>query len=384
MRPRPQVALLIETSNAYSRGLLRGIHNYLNEHQPWSIYLPERGRGDVPPNLLQDWQGEGIIARIENARIAKAIQAAGVPTVNVSATDFLPGVPCVETDNAAIARLVFDHLAQRGFQNFAFCGDQQFRWSREREQRFAEFARREGRECSIYSPQTRRRGKGSWEQEQDRLVAWLRALPKPCGMMSAYDICGWQVLEVCRRTTIRVPDEIAVVSVDNDELLSNLSDPPLSSVMPDSLRTGYLAAQTLETLMAGGKVVGTACLLPPTGLVTRESSDVRATDDADVALAMRFIREHACDGIKVADVLSALPPLSRRVLEMRFNRVVGHTPHDEILRLQLQRAQQLLEQTDLPLRTVADKAGFKHAEYLSVVFRQTFGATPGAYRADRR
>ncbi|HEV2970668.1 MAG TPA: DNA-binding transcriptional regulator [Pirellulales bacterium] len=384
MAKRPHVALLIETSNSYARGLLRGVYAYLREHRPWSIYLPEQGRGDAPPNWLKSWHGDGIIARIENSRIAKAVRETGAPAVDVSAARLMPELPCIETDNEAITRLAFEHLFERGFRNLAYCGDDRFQWSVERALWFGEMAREAGCSLAVYPHADRRRAAAaSWEQEEKELMAWLRHLPKPCGMMACYDIRGRQVLDVCRRGGVKVPDELAVVGVDNDDLLCNLTDPPLTSVAPDTHRTGFEAAELLDQLMAGRKVAGGLCRIKPTGIVTRQSTDVLATADAEVSSAVRFIRDHACDGIKVEDVLKIVP-ISRRILESRFKRMLGHTPHEEILRVQLQRVRQLLEETDLSLAAIADRAGFKYVEYLSVVFKRHFHQPPSHYRAEHR
>jgi LacI family transcriptional regulator len=380
MAKRPLVALLIETSNAYARGLLRGIHAYLREHRPWSIYLPELGRGESPPNWLKSWSGDGIVARIENSRIARAIRDGNLPAVDLSAGRLVPELPCVETDNEEVARLALDHLYERGFRNLAYCGDDRFPWSLERGRWFAQLAAEAECSLSVYRPDRRRGAAASWEQEEKELAAWIRGLPKPCGLMACYDIRGRQVLDVCRRGGVAVPDEIAVIGVDDDDLLCNLSDPPLSSVVPDTHRTGYTAAEMLDQMMAGDPVEPGVRLIRPTGIVTRQSSDVLATADAEVSTAVRFIRDHACDGIKVEDLLRAIP-ISRRVLESRFRKMLGRTPHDEILRVQLQRVKQLLEETDLPLAMIADRAGFKHVEYLSVVFKRHFHQPPSQYRS---
>jgi LacI family transcriptional regulator len=380
MAKRPLVALLIETSNAYARGLLRGIHAYLREHRPWSIYLPELGRGESPPNWLKSWSGDGIVARIENLRIARAIRDSNLPAVDLSAGRLLPELPCVETDNEEVARLALDHLYERGFRNLAYCGDDRFPWSLDRGRWFAQLAAEAECSLSVYRSDRRRGAAASWEQEEKELAAWIRGLPKPCGLMACYDIRGRQVLDVCRRGGVAVPDEIAVIGVDDDDLLCNLSDPPLSSVVPDTHRTGYTAAEMLDQMMAGEPVEPGLRLIRPTGIVTRQSSDVLATADAEVSTAVRFIRDHACDGIKVEDLLRAIP-ISRRVLESRFRKMLGRTPHDEILRVQLQRVKQLLEETDLPLAMIADRAGFKHVEYLSVVFKRHFHQPPSQYRA---
>jgi LacI family transcriptional regulator len=384
MVKRLQVALLIETSNAYARGLLRGIHAYLRENRQWSVYLPEQGRGAAPPEWLKRWRGDGIIARIENLAIANAVRGKRLPTVDVSAWRFLPKLPCVETDNEAIAQLAFEHLRNCGFKNMAFCGDERFQWSRERREAFARLAVEAGFGIDTYPPAHDGRIRpASWQEEEKQLTAWVRQLAKPCGAMACYDIRGWQLLEVCRSAGVAVPDELAVVGVDNDDLLCNLSEPPLSSVIPDADRAGYQAASLLDRMMLTGQMADGLHLLKPTGMVIRQSSDVLAITDPNVSLAVRFIRDHAAEGIKVGDLLRAVP-VSRRILEARFKKLLGHSPHDEILRVQLQRVKQLLEETDLPLKAIADRAGFKHVEYLSAVFKRQIGQPPGEYRANHR
>jgi LacI family transcriptional regulator len=215
------------------------------------------------------------------------------------------------------------------------------------------------------------------------LRRWLRELPKPVGIMACYDIRGQQVLDACRSAGLAVPAEVAVIGVDNDELLCDLASPPLTSVVPNAHRTGYEAAGLLDRLMAGKRVAAAPTLIAPLGVAARQSTDVLAVDDREVARAVQFIREHACDGINVGDVLRVVP-LSRRVLEMRFQRLLGRTPREEILQARLGRVKQLLGETDLPLYLIAERTGFEHVEYLSVVFRREAGTTPSAFRAAAR
>jgi LacI family transcriptional regulator len=194
---------------------------------------------------------------------------------------------------------------------------------------------------------------------------------------------GRQVLDACRRAGVAVPDEVAVVGVDNDGLLCELSDPPLSSVEPDARRTGYTAAEILDRLMRGRRVPILSHRIPPVGVVTRQSSDTMAVGDADVAEAVRFIRENACSGISVKDVLQRVP-LSRRALETRFVKAVGRTPHAEVERVRLERAKHLLLATELPVYEVARRTGFRYQEYLSVAFRRYAGVSPTQFRKDAR
>jgi LacI family transcriptional regulator len=375
--------LLIETSNAYARGLLHGIRTYIREHRSWSIYIGEQRRGGPVPTWLKKWSGDGIIARIESAAIAEAVLASGLPAVDVSAARYVPDLLYVETDDAEIARLAAEHLLQRGFRHFGYCGDPRFNWSNWREQHFHQWIGQAGFDCRIYRPTCKRSGPAPWEQEREEIGTWLLSLPKPVGVMACYDIRGREVLDICRQRGISVPDEVAVISVDNDELICDLADPPLSSVIPDVLQTGYEAARLLDLLMAGRTELPLAHLIKPLGIATRNSTDVLATDDIDISGAVRFIRAHAIEGIKVDDVLRAVP-LSRRVLESRFEKLLGRSPHEEITRIQIERVKELLTETDLSLPAIAHRAGYKHVEYMSVVFKRETGLPPSLFRTRHR
>jgi LacI family transcriptional regulator len=372
------VALLIESSNAYARGLLQGVVHYIREHQPWSFHLMEQGRGDDPPPWLANWEGDGIIARIETPRIARAVVRTKLPAVDLSAARLVPSLPWVETDDERIAGLAAEHLLERGFKHFGFCGDSRFNWSRWRGNHFAARLRAEKQEVHRYEPVAKG---GDLTAQVADIGRWLQSLPKPVGVMACYDIRAQQVLDACRNAGLAVPGDVAVIGVDNDELLCDLASPPLSSVIPNTHRTGYEAAALLDRMMRGEKVAPVAHLIAPLGVADRHSTDVLAIDDRQIARAVQFIREHACSGINVSDVLRAVP-LSRRVLEQRFQRLLGRTPREEILHVRLDRVKQLLGETKLPLFSIAERTGFEHVEYLSVVFKRETGLTPSGYRAE--
>jgi len=377
MADLPKVALLVETSNTYARGLLQGIVSYMHEHRPWSIYLAEHSRGQRSPSWLNRWQGDGVIARVENASIAATVCRLRAPTVDMSAARLIPSIPWVETDDVAIARLAAQHLMERGFRHFAFVGDNNFNWSRWREAAFVRLVQEAGCDCSVrhYStiPSEAR------DSSIERIGAWLSKLPLPVGIMAAYDPLGKHVLDACRQRGIEVPDEAAVIGVDNDEVFCTLAEPSMSSIILDTHRTGYAAAALLDRMMSGGDVYGEGHLFPPLGIAARRSTDVLAIEDRALAQAVRFIREHACDGITVKDLVGAVP-LSRRVLESRFVKAVGRTPHAEILRVQLDRVKTLLRESGLTLEQIAERTGFTHVEYLSSVFRNKEGMPPSRYR----
>lgn len=381
-RPRWKVALIVETSNAYARELLHGVRAWMGEHGSWSVYLAEHGRGDAPPPWLEGWRGHGILARIETPAIARAVAASRLPVVDLSAARLAPDVPWLETDDREIARLAVEHFRERGFSRFGYVGDPRFNWSNWRGEAFTRHLAAAGLECAVFAPA--RPGPPApefdWETDQAALARWIRRLPKPAAIFACYDIRAVQVLEACRRLGVQIPDEVAVLGVDNDELLCGLADPPLSSVIPNVRRTGYEAAALLDRMMRGERVPPAGRLFAPVGVATRQSTDVVAVDDPHVSAAARLIREHACEGLTVAELLKQVP-LSRRLLEQRFRRLLGRSPHEHILRTRLERVKQLLVETDLPLAQVAERTGFAHVEYLSVAFKKHAGVPPSDYRA---
>lgn len=383
-RQRRRVAVAIEASNAYGRGLLAGIHEFVRDHDDWSVFMPEHGRGAPPLEALARWQGDGIIVRIETPEIAAVVRGLGVPVVDVSAARLLPEVPYVETDDAAIVALAVRHLADRDFRQFAYCGDPRFQWSDNRRDHFLAAVAGLGRPTAVFEPRGRPAAATdrAAADDEEQLGDWLESLPKPVGLFASYDLRGRQVLAACRRRSIVVPEEVAVLGVDDDDLLCGLCSPTLSSVVPDALGAGRQAAELLEALMRGERPERLEWLFPPLGVRQRESTDVRIVDDPLVTAALRYIRLHACRGIKVGDVVAALGA-SRRGLEHRFLKALGHSPHEEIARVQFRRVERLLDETDLPLAEVAARCGFSHAEYMTVAFRRRHGLPPSAWRRRR-
>jgi LacI family transcriptional regulator len=278
-----------------------------------------------------------------------------------------------------IGRMAADHLLDRGFQQFAFCGFTGHEWSRKRADGFVKRVRSAGFPCVPYESPWGGPDAPAWEKEQAAIGRWLTMLSKPLGVMACNDVRGQHVLDACQRSGICVPDEVAVVGVDDDEVLCELCNPPLSSVTPNAQRIGYEAAALLAQLMAGAAPDVQEQLIEPVGVTTRQSSDVLAIDNPQIAAAIRHIREHACRGLSVPELLKYVP-LSRTVLERQFRKYLGRSPQAEIRAVQLKRARELLVQTDMGLRHIARLVGFEHPEYLSVVFKRESGETPGEYR----
>ncbi|WP_156743372.1 XylR family transcriptional regulator [Occultella aeris] len=371
------VALLVETSNGYARGLLHGVREYVAAHRGWSLYLVEHSRLETDFSWLEGWAGDGVLARIESPEAAAFVRRLGLPAVDLSAGRLVPELPGAETDDDQIARWAVEHFAERGIRNFAFCGDPRYGWSVKRAVGFAEHARAYG----TPAPEFRLRPTGKKATDRDRLVRWLTGLPKPVGVLAAYDIAGQEVLEACKIADLAVPDEVAVIGVDNDELLGTLSSPALSSIEPNTRRTGYLAAELLDRMMSGEVVEPGLRLIPPVRVVVRQSSDLLSVDDVTVAHALRFIRDHAGQHVTVTEVLREVG-LSRRALDLRFLKHLGRTVHSEIRRVRMNQVAELLGSTDWTMTRISEHLGFPHAEYMGAAFKKHTGRSPGRYRRD--
>ncbi len=381
-RKERSVALLIETSNRYSRELLHGIRDYMQgEGRYWAVHLTEQGRGDIPPPWLKRWQGHGIIARIENRRIEKAARQTGVPMVSVSASGLARDVPTVISDSEAVARMAAEHLIDRGFRNFGYCGDARFTWSNEHGKHFERTLRQAGYSCSHFP--SLKNDHTNWLTEQRKIAAWLKTLPKPVGVMTCYDIRGQQVLDVCRQRGFPVPDEVGVIGQHDDRLLCELCDPPLSSVIPNPRQAGYQAAGLLDKMMDGQDVAAKIYPIAPIGTATRHSTDLVAIDDPAISAAIRFIQANALEGIHVSDVLQAVP-MSRTLLERKFQRYLNRSPYEMIQRIRFQHAEELLLKTDLSVSEIAQRSGFLTPEYFSAIFKKRVGVSPRAYRQQSR
>jgi LacI family transcriptional regulator len=378
----PHVALTIETSKVYGREILRGITRYVRLHGPWSIYASERGQDDPDPPWLAKWRGDGIITRSFDMAWCRAAKRRGIPVVSLRHLVDKPDFPTIFPDQDKIVSRIIMHFRERGFQSFGYIGvDGDKGWERLRRESFLRLAGQQGSSISI-CPRLVKPGLG-WEEEEEQLAAWVSTLPKPIGIMVNHDTQGIQVLDACRRAGTRVPDDVAVVSVDNDPVLCEIAAVPLSSLNQQVQSVGFHAAELLDRMIHGGKVEAKNYFTEPGEVVVRQSSDVIAVDDEGLAKAIRFTRENACTLAGVEEVARA-SGISRRALEKKFAERIGRTPLEEIHLARFRRAKQLLLETDYTLPRIAELVGFRYQEYLVRFFRKRSGMTPGEFRRKTR
>jgi LacI family transcriptional regulator len=384
MQSTPKVALLIETSYGVGREMLRGIAKYARLHGPWSFHFTPGDYEQVVPKMRL-WGGTGIIARISNDRIAKAVLDAKLPTIAICLTDDQrrPENPLskfseVTSDAEDVARRAVNHFLERQLRTFAFVGLEDLAWSHRREQAFSACLAAEGFQPHIYRQPTRMIDR-VWEREQPILTEWIRSLPKPVGLMACNDDRGREVLDACRLAGIRVPESVAVLGVDNDDAVCDLADPPLSSVALNAETAGYRAAELLDDLMQHRVTRPRRVLIESLGVVTRRSTEVIAVNDPDVAAALQFIRRNQGFGISVAQVAEEVA-ISRRSLEKRFRQVTGRTILEDMQLVRLERAKNLLLETAYPISKIARITGFGSTGYFVQFFRKQLGTTPRRFR----
>jgi LacI family transcriptional regulator len=386
MKTIPRVALLIESSRIYGRGILRGIARYAHVNGAWSIFSQERELHSGIPDWLKIWRGDGIIARIENRRMAKELLRLKIPVVDVLGNEEHEYIPGFDTQAQVVAAMAADFFIKAGFHEIAFCGYRGIPFSDRREVALAAYLAQLGRQLLVcspklsqYPPKHIQATEQSGVTMEKTIANWLRKQRRPLALFACNDVRAQQVLNACRGQGIKVPEEVAVMGVDNDDVLCNLSEPSLTSIQPDTERIGYEAAGLLDSMMKGRPGRPGIQQIPPLAIVERSSTDVVPVDDPIIVNALRFIRAQLHKGIGVKDVLEEVGR-SRTDLENRFHQHLKISIRGEILRQRMDRACSLLRQTDLRIEDVSARSGFSTSAHLCRLFQRQFKTTPTAYR----
>jgi len=380
----PKVLVLLDKSRTANRLILCGIVRYAHLLGTWRVCTlgPFYREPNDKLKVLAEAKNrrvDGIIANIDNAKMAKTLILTGLPAIVVPIEKRIPGFPCIFDDGDTAGKIATEHLLGLKLRNFAFCGFENLCWSQARGEDFSKTIAEAGFQTRFYSV-PRLKIQRLWENEQIILADWLKSLPKPIGLMACNDDRGHYVLEACKIAGLRVPDEVAVIGFDNDELICDLTAPPLSSIVLNHEKAGYRAAQLLDKMMAGEEVDSKSIIsLEASRVVARQSTDVLAIEDREVIEALRFVRRHSNEPIQVSDIADIVM-LSRRVLERRFRKVLNRSVHDEISRVRVERAIRMLVDTDLTVSEIALQLGYPSDKHIDRQFRKEKGMTPMQYR----
>jgi len=388
------VALIIDTLGSYGRGLLSGVASFVQTHIGWRVIYEERKSMDRLPRWMVPGSCDGVLARLRDAAQLNSVARLGVPVVSLGEVDKRPpGVPEILSDHRKIDVLAAEHLIERHLKHFAFFGSAGAIFSNLRLSGFREYMHSRNYFVHVFGeekwdfgvPKYKRRGDSFWEDR--RLNSWLQSLPKPVGIMACNDYFGRILLGHGQRLGLHVPNEIAVIGVDNDEILCDLAVPPLASVDPGAAAIGFRAAELLDGMLSHGGHTGETILCPPKCVVARSSTNVIAFDDPVVVTALQFIRDKAGIDIGAEQILDHLAAqsllVSRSTLERKFRRHLGSSPHDEIARARMEMIERLLLGTQYSVARIAENVGFTSGQQLTAFFRHHRGSTPGAFRRSK-
>jgi LacI family transcriptional regulator len=377
----PKVALFLENSRQYGRGLTWGIARYSKLYGPWTFYRDDpfyagnRKRKDV--SWIKKWGADGIITR--DFEFFGQLLDLKLPVISASAFVDHQNENLIEiiTDNIKISQLALDHFTSRCFKNFAYCGFNDMPWSIGREQCYEKILKKQGHTLHSFNSNSVRFS--NWDKEYLRMTQWLKSLPKPIGILCCNDDRGCDLIEVSKEVGLKVPYDVAVLGVDNDSQVCELSNPPLSSICLDVEGAGFQAASILDQLMSGKKVSVKRIVAEPLEVVSRQSTDTTAINDKTVVEALQFIKSNDKRLIQVVDVINAVG-CSRRGLDEKFKRFLRHSVFSEIRRVRTENIARMLIETDLSISQIAFQLGYHDADHIARFFRQEKKMTPQSYR----
>lgn len=370
------VGILVETEDTWGRNIVEAICRF-GQKEGWSVLIgPRDGQGKL--RLPSIWEGQGVIAAMRHQSTVQHLKKLQVPVVDVSSTQKKQDwFAQVTTDDRVRAKIALEHLTSRGIRNFACYAPSIGRYSGSRATEFKKSVEAAGYQCAMYTSDAQ--GNDGWLTNYSRVREWLTSLPRPLGIFAGDPYPARQLIEICAMDSIRVPDDVAVLSGDDDDLLCNVATPQISSVELASHSIGETAARQLLRLMKGAAVPKRTKMIPPLRIRPRQSTDILAIDDPDLADMLRFIREQAREGITVADVARACH-VSRRTLEQRFRQRLNSTPGEAIRKARFEHVQRLLLDTTKSVATIAFESGFASGASLSQAYQQYFHETPGQFR----
>ena len=379
-----KIILLTDFGEEYGTSLLKGVTRYSHEHGPWAFcrmptyYRETRGMEGVL-KWAKEWKANGILGQFYNDSNLEILLNEGISVVAQDFKERHEIVPNISGDYKRVGILGAEYFLRKGFKNFAFYGFKNIVWSRERAQSYEERLKQEGYSVHYFEQKRRFKSRELWYYKPSSLSKWLKSLPKPIALMACDDNQGLHITEACRLANIRIPEEVAVLGVDNDEILCNLSDPPLSSIGQNTVKAGYEAARLLHTMIKTKNKEYYDIVVEATTVVTRNSTDIYATKDEYVGIALKYIHNNVDKNLKVDDVLKQVP-LSRRSLEKRFHKVTGYPVYEYIFNLRIEKFTQKLLDTDLTIFEIAVDLGLNDSKNIARQFRQIKGCTPLEYR----
>lgn len=379
-----RVILLTDFSEEYAKRLLKGIVQYSKEHQPWILCkmpLSYRALHRLEGVLewAKRWKADGIIGQFYNSDCVNLFKENGIVAIAQDFKSRFAEIPNITGAHRLAGKMGADYFIRKGFKNFAFYGFKNIVWSRERFEGFKDELARYGMDDNLYEYQNEN-FRESWYYQSNPLIRWLEALPKPAAVMACDDNNALHITEVCRQLKIKIPEEISLLGVDNDESICTLSDPPLSSLDQTVESGGYEAAGLMDKLISDPDAPYEDIVVYPTHVVARQSTDIYATNDKYVAVVLKHIHQHPDKKLSINE-MTGLVPLSRRLLEERFKQVTGLPMYRYIMNFRVDKFAKELLETDRPIVEIAAEHDSLDYKNIARAFKQVKGCTPSEFRS---
>jgi len=375
------VGILVDTSSSWGRRVIEGAAHHSRQHSHWRLYFEARGM-EEDLRVPSGWNGDGIIARVSSAKMARELAKLAIPVVNVSGVQ-VPDAhfPRITTDMPAGANMALDHFLNRGFRNFAYFSLRGLSYVTTHRDAFVAAAAAKGLPCSVFEVKPQFGAEPDWTIDHATILSWLNTLTLPVAIVAWNASCARAIVFAAQSGGLLVPEEVAILSGADDELLCEHIQPPVSGIAVDARKIGHEAAATLKQMLEGKKKRHRDILITPLGIEARQSTDTLAIKDSALVKALSYIRQNAANPIQVDDV-AAVSGLSRRALERRFAETLNRSPAVEIRRCHIDRAKKLLQITNHSIPTVAESAGFCSPEHFSTYFKSATGKTPLQFRKE--
>ena len=394
MKDRLKIAFAHNNINHNTEGIMDGITEYIRAKGDWQLIMwPDNSIKSL--QFLKKRGCKGAFVSTQTATKAKELLQIGIPVIALSAIQDMYNLPFISANSKQVSHMDAEYLLNKEFANFAFFGLTQAIWSRDRFEHFSAFLSKRGHKVEVfkekqipiindYTPFTRLWINSTLGTGQEELIKWLKDLPKPSAVMASCDIFACHLINVAKEANINIPDDIAILGVNNDNAVCNICEPPLSSIALNFKKAGYSAAKLLDKIISGQETMHGQCVeILPTHVETRGSTDVYAIGDPDIVQAMKYIRQNSGRPLQVNEIANNVC-MSKRSLQMRFHKAVGRSIHDEIVISHFENAKILLIETSLPIDEIANRSGFHYTSNMRRAFKKITGMLPQKYRQQHR
>jgi LacI family transcriptional regulator len=394
MKEKIKIAFAHDNITPRAQGIMAGIAEYTHKKGDWQLIIwPDNSRESL--SFLKQRGCKGAFVSTQTARQAKELLQIGIPVIAISTLQKMLALPFISANSEQVAKLACEYFLKKKFRNFAFFGLTEARWSRERMEYFSAYLSRAGHEIHVFKKEQIPITKDfisfvklwidtTLTQRQQELVKWLKQLPKPIAILASCDILACHLSNAVKEADLSIPDEIAILGIDNDQTMCNICDPPLSSIALNYKKAGYSAAKLLERIISGQTSMrGQRIDIEPTHVETRGSTDIFAIDDPDVIQALKYIKKNSNKPLQVNEVASQVY-ISERSLQSKFQKMLGRSVHEEITHAHLEIAKAMLVETSLPIDEIASRSGFHYTSNMRRAFKQFTGLLPQKYRQQHR